>query len=69
MNTNPPCLIVPGTAVPFVAWNEDGRMIQWSDSWRTLDALVRRYGYEPVHPNSRCARTILDKIANPTRHL
>lgn len=68
MRDRAPCLILPASSVPFAAWNEDGRMIQWSDSWHKLDQLVRRFGYDPVPANSRCGRTIMDKIRNPLRY-
>lgn len=67
--TKSPCLLLRAPRRPVTAWNEDGRLIAFSFSFSELDAKVRRYGYEPVPPNSRCGRTIQDKIKNPVRHI
>ena len=62
MSDAAPCLILRGKAVPYTVWNEDGRLICHSSTFGELDRRLRQHGYEPVPPNSRCGRTILDKI-------
>jgi len=65
-----PCVIIARPGVEYVnadhydAYNEDGRKIMSTYSYRNLVAYVRGQGYEPVPLNSRCARTITDKLEN-----
>lgn len=70
MTTLPPCIITHSVLFDcFEAYNEDGRLVCRRGTWSNTEREAIHLGYEPVPLNSRCGRTILDKVANKTTNL
>ena len=65
-----PCIILARPAVERVnadhydAFNEDGRKLISTYSYRNMVEYLKGQEFEPVSLNSRCGRTILDKLEN-----
>ena len=60
-----PCIIrrrMVGNSGIFDAFNEDGRFVFALFDYENLSRYVEAQGYEVVPLNSRCGRTILDKV-------
>jgi hypothetical protein len=46
----------------YEAWNEDGRWLGSAHNYFSLADTLKKEGYELVSMNSRCGRTIIDKL-------
>jgi len=62
---NPPAIIVRRNG-RYEVVGESGRMVAWSPRFTLARLRLVNHGYDEVPLNSRCGRTILDKIERKT---
>lgn len=60
-----PCIIIflPRFSA-YEAYSENGRLIVRRPRWGDINLICYNYRFSPVPLNSRCGRTILDKVNN-----
>jgi hypothetical protein len=63
--TNPPAIILRRNN-RFEIISDSGRMVAWSQRFVLAQLWLFNHGYDEVPLNSRCGRTILDKIERKT---